>query len=142
MSGANPSTTGAQYNGFGPYSAQTYVGSTAQWVAFALLSASATFFFTLSYIRNVRPEARLTYYLVTLLSTIAALAYLIEALGSNGLTNNTSAYPTNNAALNTASSAQFTRNLIRTFQWLRYASYIVVRLFLHFPQPLLLQEAL
>jgi len=115
--------SGVQYNGQGAFSTQSNVGSIAQWVAFAILTVSATFFFTLSYIRNVRPEARLTYYLVTLLCSITALSYLIQALGALGNTNTNTAWPGNAAALNTATSAQFTHNLFRTFMWLRYAAW-------------------
>jgi len=114
--------SGVQWNGFGAFSAQSNVGSIAQWIAFAVLTVTAAFFFVLSYIRNVRPEARLTYYLVTLLASITALSYLIQAMGAN-VGNNFAAWPTNAAALNTASSAQFTHDLIRTFQWLRYAAW-------------------
>jgi len=98
------------------------------------------FFFFLSYIRNVRPEARLTYYLVTAICIITAVAYLIMALSGvyarpaatfvqpwywfkygPGVTT-----PDVNGAFLTQSMTIFNYNLFRTFHWLRTASYVAV----------------
>jgi len=122
MSGATSST----YNGQGVFSTQSTTGQTAQWIAFALTLFGMVVFFTLSYIRNVRPEARLTYYIIALINGITALSYLIQALGAIGPVNTNTAWPGNAAALNTATSAQFTHNLFRTFMWLRYAAWAAV----------------
>jgi len=56
----------------------------------------------LSYVRNVRPEARLTYYLVTIINAIAALAYLTMALGGATMKGH---------------------NSVRQFEWIRYAAW-------------------
>jgi len=123
MSGA----TSSVYNGVGPFASQTMTGSIAQWVAFALTFGAAVVFFTLSYIRNVRPEARLTYYLVTSICAITALTYLIAALGGHYVPTTASWATGNSVALGmAATSQQLTYNLIRSFSWLRYASYAIV----------------
>jgi len=125
MSGASTFT----YNGSGPFASQTNVGSIAQWIAFAFCLGATVFFLALSYVRNVRPEARLTYYLVTLICAITASAYLVAALGGLYVPGQV-AYAmtsTNSVLLAMAgTSQQLTYNLIRSFSWLRWASYAAV----------------
>jgi len=94
----------------------SYNGVIALWIGFAFTVVAGLFFLVLSYIRNVKPEARLTYYLVTLINAITALAYLIMALGG---TWGWAEYVPNKgtAVLN---------NQGRGFHWLRYASWVIV----------------
>jgi len=115
--------SGSLYNANNAAAVQTNIGTIAQWVSFAFITAAASFFFALSYVRNVRPEARLTYYLVTLLCSITAFSYLIQAQGAITQNANAAPWPTGASSLNTASSQQFTHNLQRTFMWLRYAAW-------------------
>jgi len=133
MSGATSST----YNGVGAFAGQSTTGNTAQWVAFAATLSGGLFFFFLSYIRNVRPEARLTYYLVTAICLITALAYLIMALGNpfvRTAAQATLSYPAMsltqqvdaNGNVFTATTVMYTGNLIRTFSVWRIASYAIV----------------
>lgn len=77
----------------------------ALWVGFALFLFASLVFFFLSYTRNVKPEGRLTYYLVTVINAITALAYLIMAFGSCTVT---------------------AHNNIRPLEWVRYAAWVVV----------------
>jgi len=123
------------YNGTGSSSSQSFTGNIAQWVAFAILLAGGVFFFFLSYIRNVRPEARLTYYLVTLICWISALAYLIMALGNPFVrtpAQGAISYPNMATAIDgsgnsfSAMTTMYTYNLIRTFSVWRIASYAIV----------------
>jgi bacteriorhodopsin len=69
---------------------------------FAFTVAATVVFTFLSYVRNVRPEARLTYYLVTIINAIAALAFLTQALNGTQLTGH---------------------NSVRSFEWIRYAAW-------------------
>jgi len=121
--------SGVQYNGVGQFASQTNVGSIAQWIAFAVTFTASVFFFALSYLRNVRPEARLTYYLVTIICAITASTYLIAALGGHYVPTTAAYAPsaTNSVVIAMAStSQQLTYNLTRSFSWLRYASWAAV----------------
>jgi len=96
--------TGTQ-NGTGPGSQMTSYSYVALWVGFAFTVFASVVFFALSYIRNVKPEARLTYYLVTVINAITALAYLTMAFGNTVITGH---------------------NNVRQFQWIRYAAWVLV----------------
>jgi len=58
------------------------IGYTALWIGFAFMVFSAIVFLFLSYVRNVKPEGRFAYYTTAAINGIAALAYLIMALGA------------------------------------------------------------
>jgi len=79
------------------------MGNIALWVGFAFFVFSSIVFLFLSYVRNVKYEARFFYYITTLINAIAALAYLIMALGNASYTNNG-----------------------RSFHWIRYAQWALV----------------
>lgn len=97
------------YYGSGVGASVTDMGYTALWVGFAFTFTATVVFGFLSYIRNVRPEARLTYYLVTLINAITALAFLIQALGQVTIM----AHGSNNGTT-------------RSFEWVRYAAWALV----------------
>jgi len=65
------------------------MSTTAWWIAFAFTLTATVVFLVLSYIRNVKPEARLIYYLVTFINGVTALAYLLLATGTG---NNANSY--------------------------------------------------
>jgi len=90
-------------------------GVIALWIGFAFTGVAGLLFLVLSYIRNVKPEARLTYYLVTLINAITALTYLTMALGGSWgwaeyVPNKGTAVLNNNG---------------RGFHWLRYAGWVI-----------------
>jgi len=94
------------------------MGYIALWVAFAFIGATGVGLLVLSYIRNVKAEARLMYYLVTVMCVITALCYLIQAMG--GVTQQTRAWIYNGAVtINPAAGANYARG----FQWLRYVGW-------------------
>lgn len=94
-------------NGTGAGSVVTYEGTTALWIGFAVLFVAGIVFWVMSYIRNVKAEARFTYYLITLSALIGALGYLIMALGDVTM----NAHNGNYAAPG------------RQFEWVRYATW-------------------
>ncbi len=96
---------GSLSNGDGPGSIVRTYGETSLWVGFAFFAVSAVVLMFLSYIRNVRPEARLSYYLCCIINAITALAYLTMALGQ---------------------TAMRSHNNIRDFLWIRYAAWAFV----------------
>ncbi len=92
---------------YNPTSQVSSYGTTSLWIGFAFTVFASLVFFFLSYVRNVKPEARLTYYLVTLINAITALAYLIMAFGdvtiyAHGV------------------------GTTRAFEWVRYAAWALV----------------
>jgi len=93
----------------------SFNGVIALWIAFAFTGVAGLLFLVLSYIRNVKPEARLTYYLVTLVNAVTALAYLIMALG--GTWGWAEMVPNN--------GTQVLNNQGRGFHWLRYAALVI-----------------
>lgn len=93
------------WNGAGAGANVNEYGNIALWIGFAFTATATAVFGFLSYIRNVRPEARLTYYLVTLINAITALAYLTMALGKTTINAHTSS---------------------RQFEWIRYAAWALV----------------
>jgi bacteriorhodopsin len=123
----------------GPYgnSLITSMGYTSLWIGFAFTGFAAVLFFFLSYVRNVKPEARLVYYLVTLINVITALAYLLMAMGNTDIQGrnvlNVSAqylgafygygiwYPTSGST-----PGAFIQTGARAFLWVRYAAWVVV----------------
>jgi len=104
---------------YNPVSFATNYSTTAWWIAFAFTLTATVVFFVLSYIRNVKPEARLIYYLVTSINGVSALAYLLLATGTpfNGAVGQSTAYSLKDYGY-TASTA-----LIRQFFWLRFAAW-------------------
>jgi bacteriorhodopsin len=111
--------TGMGPNYFGNNNqALSTMGYTALWVAFAFIAFSAAALIVLSYIRNVKAEARLMYYLVALMCAITSLCYLIQAMG--GAQQQTRAWIYNGAL--TANPAP-AGNYARGFQWLRYVGW-------------------
>jgi len=117
------------------------------WVAFAFTGFSAAVLITLSYIRNVKAEARLVralppppshtylhsfhlavsifyvalsqmYYLCALLCTITAFCYLMQAMG--GVQQQTRAWIYNGVATLAITNLN---NQARGFQWLRYVAW-------------------
>jgi len=108
---------GPQYLGVNN-AALTSWGYTALWVAFAFIGFTGAALLVLSYTRNVKPEARLMYYLATVMCIITSLCYLIQAMG--GVSQQTRAWIYNEAVTaNPAAGA----NYARTFQWLRYVAW-------------------
>jgi len=95
----------SQSNGTGAGSMLTDLGQISLWIGFAFTVTATVVFGFLSYIRNVRPEARLTYYLVTIINAITALAYLTMAFGSTTMKGH---------------------NGERQFEWIRYAAWALV----------------
>ena len=132
------------------------------WVAFAFSGFSAAALIVLSYIRNVKPEARLVrlgsraspslgrldtvtssastyptrlrflsfffspqmYYLCTIMCTITALCYLMQAMG--GVQQQTRAWTYNTVVTLAASYTGVgvtAANVARGFQWLRYVAW-------------------
>ena len=73
---------------------------------FAFTLTAAAVFFVLSYVRNVKAEARMMYYAVTLINVITAIAYLIMAMGGVW-----------------QQGRGFSATVPNYVQWLRYASY-------------------
>jgi len=98
-------------------SSVSFTGVTALWIGFAFIGSAAALFFFLSYIRNVKPEARLMYYLVTVINAITALAYLTMALGGVWGQAEYVAVPA------THGTWQYTYGAGRGFHWLRFAAY-------------------
>jgi len=94
----------------------SFTGATALWIGFAFTGFASAVFLFLAYIRNVKPEARLMYYLVTLINAITALAYLTMALG--GIWGQAEYVP--NKSLQVGTNGQ------RGFHWLRYAAWVFV----------------
>jgi bacteriorhodopsin len=80
--------------------------SVACWIGFAFTLTAAAVFFVLSYVRNVKAEARMMYYAVTLINAITAIAYLIMAMGGVW-----------------QQGRGFSATVPNYVQWLRYASY-------------------
>jgi bacteriorhodopsin len=73
-----------------PLAGYSYISNTgyiALWVAFAFMLFSAVTFLFLSYVRNIKQEARMVYYVTTIVNAIAALAYLTMALGGTEYSN-------------------------------------------------------
>lgn len=97
-------------------------GSVALWVGFAFTFTATVVLGFLSYIRNVRPEARLTYYIVTLINAIAAIGYLTMATGGMMVSTGLPA-PDDMEEIDVTSI--FTHNRVRKFEWIRYAMYAV-----------------
>ena len=93
------------YNASGIGAMVTVYGTTSLWIGFAFTVFASLVFFFLSYIRNVKPEARLTYYLVTIINAITALAYLIMAFGVCTI---------------------YAHSSERDFEWVRYAAWVLV----------------
>lgn len=58
---------------------------TANWIVFTVTAAGTLVMGLFSYIRNVKPEARLLYRLATLLLAVTALAHLVMVLGGPGV---------------------------------------------------------
>jgi len=103
-----------------PMSVYSEPGGVALWVAFAFTFTAAVVLGFLSYIRNVRPEARLTYYIVTLINAVAAVAYLTMATGESYV------YDESGEVMETHDDTGLdTHNGIRHFEWLRFAMYSV-----------------
>jgi bacteriorhodopsin len=100
---ASLSGTGTS-NGTGVGAYVSSYGFTSLWIGFAVTLFAAFVFFVLSYIRNVKPEALLTYYLVTVINAITALAYLAMAFGPVWVAHNS----------------------VRQFEWIRYAAWVAV----------------
>jgi len=100
----------------GMNSTVSFNGVIALWIGFAFTGVAGLLFLVLSYLRNVKPEARLTYYLVTLINGITALAYLIMALGGSW---GWAEYVPN-------PGMQVLNHTGRGFHWLRYASWVIV----------------
>jgi len=89
----------------GPFGYASAPCSTALWVGFAFFGVAAAVLLVLAYVRNVKPEARLTYYLATFINAVTALAYLLMASG---------------ATANVLPGPGFAS---RPFLWLRYAAW-------------------
>lgn len=68
-----------------PAAANTGDADTANWIVFTVTAAGTLAMGLLSYIRNVKPEARLLYRLATLLLAVTALAHLVMVLGGPGV---------------------------------------------------------
>jgi len=102
----------------GGNSGPSSMGFTALWVAFAFTGFSAAVLLVLSYIRNVKPEARLMYYLCTLMCVITAFCYLMQAMG--GVQQQTRAWIYNGVATMGITNGA---NQARGFQWLRYVAW-------------------
>lgn len=80
---------------------------TANWIVFTITAAGTLVMGTLSYIRNVKPEARLLYRLATLLVAVTALAHLVMVLGGPGV------------------SIEGHAGEALPVQWVRYAEWVV-----------------
>jgi bacteriorhodopsin len=114
----------------------TTIGYTSLWVGFAFTGVATAIFGFLSYVRNVKPEARLVYYLVTLINFITALAYLLMALGGTDIQGhnvgsvlavyNTAAGGYTANAIDPMGPYNATPTNTRAFLWVRYAAWIFV----------------
>jgi len=105
------------------------VGYTSLWVGFAFFGVATAIFGFMSYVRNVKPEARLIYYLVTLINFITALSYLVMALGGTDIQGHN--VGTVLAVYNPARGGYTVPNTTtvtnaRGFMWVRYAAWIFV----------------
>jgi len=105
----------------------TSMGYTSLWVGFAFTMFASVVFFFLSYIRNVKPEARLVYYLVTLINVITALAYLLMAMGNTDIQGrNVANVSAQYAGAYNGYVVNTTPTLTRAFLWVRYAAWVIV----------------
>jgi len=118
MTGVNAVGTG----GFN--SSVSQMGVIALWIGFAFTGAATALFLFLSYIRNVKPEARFLYFLITLINGITALAYLIMALG--GILGKAEMVPNQHVPGAAAGSFYDHGHSQRGFHWLRYAAWAFV----------------
>jgi bacteriorhodopsin len=107
----------------------TMMSTTAWWIAFAFTFTATVVFLALSYIRNVKPEARLIYYLVTFINGVTALAYLLLATGTGNNVNNPvgamTSYYLRNWTISSGVITQYNGGTwgARQFFWLRYAAW-------------------